>query len=326
MKIGLCYDTREAHGYTSVDIHCCNYPSQKTINTIADLILQSGFEVCLLGTPKELLNSLDVTKFDLAFPIICSSNGRGRQIWLPATLELYDIPFVGSDARSVLLSSDKYQTGLIAEQCGVPSIPSVVLIDSRGNRQVVGESLSFPGIVKPNYESDSKGVYLVYNEDDMWFRAEENWSAYKGKILFQPYMSGIEITVSLYESNGEPVVFGMTKTTDIDGQPLKLYSYEYKHLHRCKKQRPNISSSSYELISKYAKTLFKALECHDYARIDFRMDANGTPHLLEATLAPSFPMSASFFMGGTLYGIAPNTVMQYIIASATQRYRISHMM
>ena len=139
-------------------------------------------------------------------------------------------------------------------------------------------------------------------------------------------MPGIEITVSLYENNGEPVVFGMTKTTDIDGQPLKLYSYEYKHLQRCKKQRPNISSSSYELISKYAKTLFKALECHDYARIDFRMDANRIPHLLEATLAPSFPLSASFFMGGTLYGIAPNTVMQHIISSATQRYRISHMM
>lgn len=326
MKIGLCYDTREAHGYTSVDIHCCNYPSQKTINTIADLIRQSGFEVCLLGTPKDFLNSLGVTKFDLAFPIICSSNGRGRQIWLPATLELYNIPFVGSDARSVLLSSDKYQTGLIAEQCGVPSIPSVVLIDSRGNRQIVGDSLSFPGVVKPNFESDSKGVYLVYDEDDMWFRAEENWSAYKGKILFQPYMSGIEITVSLYESNGEPVVFGMTKTTDTDGQPLKLYSYEYKHLNRCKKQRPNISSSSYELISQYAKTLFKALECHDYARIDFRMDANGTPHLLEATLSPSFPMSASFFMGGTLYGIAPNTVIQHIIVSAAQRYRILRMM
>lgn len=324
MKIGLCYDTRETHGYDSVNICCCNYPSEKTVNTVANLIVQSGFEVCLLGTPKELLHSLDITALDLAFPMIWDSNGRGQQVWLPVTLELYDVPFVGSGARSVLLSSDKYQAGLTAEMYGVPSIPSVILIDSEGDKQAAGRSFSFPGIVKPNYESDSKGVYLVHNEKEMWLRAEENWLAYKGKILFQPYMSGTEITVSLYESNKGPVVFGMTETVDNNGQPLKLYSYEHKHLNRCKKQRPSISYDLYELISKYAKIMFKALECHDYARIDFRMDACGIPHLLEATLAPSLPLSASFFMGGTLYGITPSTIMQHIIASAAQRYGISH--
>lgn len=320
MKIGLCYDTREAHGYESVDICCCNFPSQKTVDTISALIVQSGFDVCLLGSPKELLRSFDTTKFDLAFPMICSSNGHGKQVWLPTTLELYNVPFVGSDARSVLLSSDKYLTGLTANIYGIPTIPSVVLIDSYGEKQEFDRLLTFPGVVKPNFESDSKGVYLVHNESEMWLRAYDNWSTYKEKILFQPYISGTEITVSLYESNGKPVVFGMAETTDIDGNPLKMYSYEYKHLHRCRKQRPNISDSLYEVITKYATTLFKVLECHDYARVDFRLDAYGTPRLLEVTLAPSLPLSASFFMGGTLYDVAPNTVMQHIIFSAIQRY------
>lgn len=320
MKIGLCYDTREAQGYSNVNMYCCNYPAQKTVDAIANLITQSGFEVCFLGSTKELLNSLEITEFDLAFPMLCSSNGRGRQIWLPSTLELYNIPFIGSDARSILLSSDKYQSGLVAKTFGVPSIPSVVLFDSSGNKQAIDKFLCFPGIVKPNYESDSKGVFLVQNEKEMWYRAEEDWNIYKGKILFQPYLSGSEITVSLYESNGKPVVFGMAETIDSDDKPLKVYSYEQKHLHHSLKRHPNISSNSYEIISQYAKTMFEVLECHDYARMDFRMDAAGTPHLLEATLTPSLPLSASFFMGGILNGITPSTIMRYIVASAAQRY------
>ena len=322
MKIGLCYDTREAHGYNNVNICCCNYPSQNTVNAIANLITQSGFEVCLLGSPKELLAALDVSTFDLAFPMLCSSNGRGQQIWLPSTLELYNIPFIGSDARSILLSSDKYQSSLVAETHGVPAIPSVVLFDSRGNKQAFDKPLGFPGIVKPNYESDSKGVYLVQDEKEMWHRAEKDWSIYKEKILFQPYMPGTEMTVSLYESNGEPVVFGVAEIVGNDGNPLKMYSYEHKHLYHCQKRRPSISSSLYKNISEYAKTMFKALECHDYARIDFRMGANGIPYLLETTLTPSLPLSASFFMSGKLYGVTPSTIMQYIVASAAQRYNL----
>lgn len=323
MKIGLCYDTREAHGYKSINVYCCSLPSQKTVDTISALIIRSGFDLCHLGLSKEVIKSFSDTKFDLAFPMICSSNGRGKQIWLPATLELYNIPFVGSDARSVLLSSDKYQSGLLANTYGIPTIPSVVLIDSYGAEQAFHRSLTFPGVVKPNFESDSKGVYLVNNESEMWFRAHENWSTYKEKIIFQPYMSGTEITVSLYECNGEPVVFGMTETTDNDGIPLKMYSYEYKHLYGCKKRCPDISASLYEVICKYAKTLFKVFECHDYARVDFRLDTYGIPRLLEVTLAPSLPLSASFFMGGILYGVSPDVVIQHIIFSAMQRYGLS---
>lgn len=320
MKIGLCYDTREAHGYNSVNINCCSYPSQKTINAIADLIVQNGFEVCLLGTPKDIFTSLYSRSFDLAFPILCSSYGRGQQVWMPSILELYNIPFIGSDAQSILLSSDKYQTGLAAEAYGVPVIPSLVLFESDGKKQTFDKVLSFPGIVKPNCGSDSKGVCLVQSKEEMWIRAEESWSIYKDKIIFQPYISGREITASIYENNGEPVIFGMSETVEKDGEPIKIYSYEYKHLQHCKKQYPKITASSYENIAGYAKIMFKKLECHDYARMDFRINEDGSPFLLEATLTPSLPLSASFFMGGVLYGVAPNKTIQHIIASAIQRY------
>lgn len=322
MKIGLCYETRESHGYNNVNIHCCNYPSQKTVDMISNLIVQNGFEICLFESPNEIFTTLNDAIYDLAFPMICDSNGRGQQTWLPSTLELRNIPFVGSDARSILLSSDKFQTGLLAKEYGVSTIPSIVLFDSDGNKQTVNMELSFPGIVKPNYESDSKGVYLVQDEKEMWLRTEEDWLKYKGKILFQPYISGTEITVSLYENNGEPVIFGIAETIGSDGQPLKLYTYEHKHLYHCQKRRPNISPHLYEMISRYAKIMFKVLECHDYARIDFRIDPNGIPYLLEATLTPSLPLSASFFMGGTLCGVKPNEVMQHIISSAIKRHNL----
>lgn len=322
MKIILCCTSRESLStYTgSVDIDCCHLPTKKTVSQLADILTEIGHTVYLVdGTPENICKEISNRTVDLAFPIYSSSGGNGKQMWLPVTLELLGVPFVGSSARSVLLSSDKYQSGLLAKEYGVPAIPSAFLIAGNGEKKQYNDEFGYPCIVKPNFESNSKGVYLAYNPDELWNLAEMDWNTYKQEILCQPLLRGTEVTVSLYEINGKPHVFGMAESLDANGTPPIISSYETKHIQKSFKRKPNLSETCYDTICDYAITLFSAFDFHDYARIDFRLDDNSIPHLLEVTPTPTMPFSASFFAGGALYGIPPAIALTNIIDASARR-------
>ena len=47
---------------------------------------------------------------------------------------------------------------------------------------------------------------------------------------------------------------------------------------------------------------FEALDCRDFARADFRLDAEGTPHFLEINPLPTFAPDGSFGILAELEG------------------------
>lgn len=320
MKIGLLYDTREAHGQTNTNLEWCHLPSRKTINDIIDILQESGYIVTGIEGKDAIYSALLQNKFDIVLPICNSSNGTGQQVWIQTVLELFNIPFIGSSARSILVSSDKYLVNLFAENQNIRSIPGKIVVDEKGVEYL--SNFKFPCIIKPNFESDSKGIYLVHNEKELKDKAKLIWQIYKQKVICQPFISGQEITVSMYEEKGVPKVFGMAEILDVNDQPYAVYSFEYKHMLKSKKKRPNISKEVYQYIYNSAYALYKYFEFRDYARIDYRLDEEGKPYLLEATPTPSLPLSASFFQGGVLYGTTPTDVLKKIIDNAIYRYQI----
>ncbi len=321
MRLWLLCETRELYGDDSVSSKKnCHLPTRKTIKAISNIIQNIGYKVVVTDGINEAISIIKEKQIDIAFPISSSSGGNGRQVWMQSLLEALNIPFVGSDARSILLSSDKYQTNLIASENAIASIPSRTIINSNG--EIVSSICEnkFPCIVKPNFESDSKGVYLVHSADELREKAELDWQIFNQKIICQPFISGQEITVSVYEENNNPKIFGMAETLTSDEKSLEIYTHEYKHLAKCIKKKPIIPDNIYCMLCENSKRLFKILSLHDYARIDYRLDGNNIPYLLEVTPTPSLPLSASYIRAGELYGIEASTMIQRIINSTIFRY------
>jgi D-alanine-D-alanine ligase len=64
---------------------------------------------------------------------------------------------------------------------------------------------------------------------------------------------------------------------------------------------------------------FDALECRDFARADFRLDADGRPFFLELNPLPTFAPDGSFAILAELAGRDPADYLAEILAQGLQR-------
>ena len=73
---------------------------------------------------------------------------------------------------------------------------------------------------------------------------------------------------------------------------------------------------------EYSLKAFEVLECRDFARVDFRVDAGGTPYFLEINpLAGLNPRSSDLVIMAGLIGISYNELIGSILDAALKRYR-----
>jgi D-alanine-D-alanine ligase len=65
--------------------------------------------------------------------------------------------------------------------------------------------------------------------------------------------------------------------------------------------------------------LFERLGCRDYARFDWRLDANGTPRLLEANPNPGWCWDGHLARMAEFGGITYSTMLQQILRACEDR-------
>jgi D-alanine-D-alanine ligase len=72
-------------------------------------------------------------------------------------------------------------------------------------------------------------------------------------------------------------------------------------------------------IQNMAKRIYRTLELDGYARIDFRLAADGTPYFLEANPNPEIAESQEFATAAKFIGVSYPDLLQRIVALAMRR-------
>ena len=72
-------------------------------------------------------------------------------------------------------------------------------------------------------------------------------------------------------------------------------------------------------IQNMAKRIYRTLELDGYARIDFRLAADGTPYFLEANPNPEIAQSEEFATAAKHIGVSYSDLLQRIVALAMRR-------
>ena len=72
-------------------------------------------------------------------------------------------------------------------------------------------------------------------------------------------------------------------------------------------------------IQRFAKRIYRALELDGYARIDFRLAADGTPYFLEANPNPEIAESQEFAAAAKHDGIKYRDLLHRILALGMKR-------
>jgi len=325
MKIvGLTYDLKTDYKFKKGDPLDANaeFDAPSTIGIIADAIAANGFKVKKIGNANNLLEKIDNLGVDIVFNISEGLHGRNRESQVPILLEMAGIPFVGADALTLGLTLDKVMAKkiFIAEKIPTPKFFEVnsaeALIDK--------DHCKFPLIVKPRFEGSSKGLSessRVENTEDLKKQVDFITKTYKQPALVEEFISGQEFTIAIV-GNENPQVMPVVQIK-IDGK-LKLndkfYTFARITSDRLEYICPaKISAELKKKLDDLALKVYRSVECRDFGRVDFRVDKDGDPYVLEINPLPSLSTEDVFKLVAENIGITYEQMVGKILDAALKR-------
>jgi D-alanine-D-alanine ligase len=325
MKIvGLTYDLKTDYKFKEGDPLDANaeFDAPSTIDVIANAIVANGFAVKKIGNASNLLEKIDNLGVDIVFNISEGLTGRNRESQVPILLEMAGIPFVGADALTLGLTLDKVMAKkiFISDKIPTPKFFEASCAQALSDY----DHCKFPLIVKPRFEGSSKGLSessRVANIDELRKQVDFITKTYKQPALVEEFISGSEFTVAIV-GNENPEVFPVVQIK-IDGK-LQLndmfYTFARITSDRLEYICPAVISNELKKkIDELALKVYHSVECRDFGRVDFRVDKNGNPYVLEINPLPSLSTEDVFMLIAQHIGITYEQMVGKILNSALKR-------
>lgn len=264
-------------------------------------------------------------KADLIFNLCEGINGHARfEDYVVAALELTRVPFTGCRSWPVTICHRKHVANTLLQSAGVP-VPAFALV----HEPVVPSGLRFPVIVKPSMEDASVGIdegSVCYTPDALLGRLAKVTGAWED-VLVQEYVAGREFNVGFVGTTALPIS-EIDFTGLGDGKPpIVTYAAKWNagsdyDLHTIPVCPAKVDEATAEKLVCVAERAWRALaKCEGYGRVDLRLDADGTPWVLEVNPDPDLSSDAGLARMGRAYGWSYSTLVLQVADEAMVRGR-----
>ena len=327
-KIGLTFDLKTDYKPNQDDPQdiVAEFDSERTIGEISSALEANGFKVERIGNAQNLIKRLPDLGVDLVLNIAEGYKGRNRESQVPLLLEMYDVPFIGADALTLGLTLDKLLAKKIFVAEGIPT-PKFFEVDSVDELERISD-YNFPLFVKPRYEGSSKGLSeasRVTDIEGLRRQVELITQVYKQSVLVEEFIKGREFTVAII-GNNPPEVFPSVQV-EIDNEINlgdKFYTFARITSDRLKYVCPaKISENLENELRQLALRVYKAVDCRDFGRVDFRVDDNDKPFVLEINPLPILSHEDTFMIVAEYTKIGYNGIIKKIVDAAIKRLNLN---
>jgi D-alanine-D-alanine ligase len=311
MDIGLVYDTFEDHSWPdeAPPDADAEFEPMATVDALAEAVGHLGHTPVRVGTTVDLRARLhDGLSLDAALAIAEAGASRNREAYAPILLEMAGIPSLGSDALTLSVTLDKAWAKDLVRAVDVPTPPHRVY---GGAGDVDPDDVpSFPLFVKPRYEGTSKGITPASRVESVAALRDEVarvTTTYEQDAIAEGFVrGGGEFTVAVVGHDPPealPVLQrGVEPSTGIGlhalehrGSPVAGRDWAYE-------LEGTLDADLEARLQELTLRLFNHLECRDFARADFRVDAEGQPWFLEVNPLPTFAPDDTFAIIAELKG------------------------
>jgi D-alanine-D-alanine ligase len=323
LRIGFTYDLKADYLALGFSEHAvAEFDTDVTIDAISGALTALGHEVVRIGHVKALAARLVAgERWDLVFNIAEGVAGFGRESQVPALLEAYVIPYTFSDPLVCALTLHKGMAKQVARGHGVPT-PNFVLVTTPAEATAV--TLPFPLFVKPVAEGTSKGVTersLVTSRAALIEVCAELLAEYREPVLVEEFLSGREFTVGILGTGSGSQALATLEVVLRAGADASVYSYRNKAEWRELVEYKLLPAGALrEDVEEVALATWKCLGCRDAGRVDVRLDAGGSPQMLEVNpLAGLTPEHSDLPIMAALQGIDYKTLIGEILRCTATR-------
>lgn len=275
---------------------------------VSAALLKLGHEPVIASLSLDLKASeaaLARLKPDLVFNLVESVDGRGRLIHLaPSLLDALAIPYTGADTEAMFQTSHKMLAKARLRDRGI-------LTPTWYSRAALASEEFLPGryIIKSVWEDASIGL-----DEDSVIQAERAWELREeienrlgrlgGDGFAEAYIDGREFNLALLGGDDGPSVLRPAEIEFVgysDDKPRvvgyrakwDVHSYEYHHTPQ-RFRFPKSDRPLLEQLAAIAAECWKLFGLRGYARVDFRVDAEGRPWVLELNANPCLSPDAGF--------------------------------
>jgi D-alanine-D-alanine ligase len=215
---------------------------------------------------------------------------------------------VGSDGLTLGLTLDKALTKKTFLADHVPT-PKYFVADEKTDFQNL-DSMKFPFIVKPRYEGSSKGISdesIVSDRAALQKQVLSIVRVYQQPALVEEFISGSEFTVLVIGNEVPqalpPVQIQITGLLELGDLICP----------------PKISKELERKLCDIAVQAYRATDCRDFGRVDFRVDKDGVPFVLEVNPLPSLSSEDVFPLIAKAIGMTHGGLILKIVDIALKR-------
>ncbi|MCI1798072.1 MAG: D-alanine--D-alanine ligase [Bifidobacterium sp.] len=281
---------------TSVLIICGGLSHERDISIssghrVGGFLEDAGWQVRYHDMDSELLQYLSdpATRPDIVWPLLHGANGEDGSI--RDILEMEGLPYIGSRAKASRTAWSKpIAKNVVRKLAGLSTSHSVTLPESMFRELGVGkvidllvDSLGLPLFIKPTMGGSALGCTLVTDAKQLP-QAMVSCFAYGEVALVELAISGTEVSVSVLDIDGEPLVLPPLEIVTPNG----TYDYDARY---------TPGPTDFYVPARLPATVLKAtqdaalaahrtLSLRDLSRTDFIVDADGIPQFLESNVTP----------------------------------------
>ena len=222
--------------------------------------------------------------FDAAFPVLHGKNGEDGT--LQGLLELAGIPVIGCGTLSSALCMDKDRAHKLAALAGIKVPRSAVFRRDAGMDaiQAAAAELGYPLFVKPVRAGSSFGITRVIGPEGLAGAAAAAF-ANDRELLLEEAIPGFEVGCAILGTDELTV-----GTVDEIELSQGFFDFEEKYTLKtsaihCPARIPPQKAAE---IQAAAKTIYRALDCKGFARVDLFLTPEGEIVFNEVNTIPGF--------------------------------------
>ncbi len=294
---------------------------------VAEALVRRGHDASQAAFRPDLISfkrMLAREKPDLVFNLVESVFGAGLYASLaPAMLDRLGMPYTGGSAAGFASTTDKLFAKTVLRAAGLPTPDWSMPPDWAG----LGDGR--PYIVKAADEDASIGLddaAVLEGAAAIHARADDCARRLGGHWFAESFVDGREFNIAVLEEKGAPRILPMAEMVFADwpkdrprivGWRAKWDDASHQSVNTVRKF--GVETEERELAAAliaHTTAAWSLFSLTGYARIDFRIDANGKPFILELNPNPGIAPDAGFAAAAARDGMDYDEVIARIVAAA----------
>ncbi len=273
---------------------------------VLDALLRQGVNAIGIDVDKNICERLKQEQISHVFNMM---HGRGGEDGvIQGVLDVLKIPYTGSGVLGSALSMDKMRCKQLWLGLSLPT-PEYQILENEDDCEQALQKLGLPLMIKPVLEGSSIGISKVKSAQAMlpaWQMAQDCG----GTIMAEKFIEGEEYTASILGDLVLPMIRLETHNDFYDYQ-AKYISNDTRYVCPC-----GLSEDTEKQLGKLMKQAFDAVMAKNWGRVDFMIDKDNKPWLIEVNTVPGMTDHSLVPMAGREAGYSFDELVINILQGA----------